>query len=87
MVKRMLPQFEKVSLGTLLTLILHTSAAIWYASNLTTRIDGIEKIINGNRPINERMATIEEGIEYLKKSQERVENRLDTIMGKHNASF
>lgn len=85
-------------LGIIGDIIEHSMTLSWEASNISTRIGVIEKVVNGDggmeRPLNERMTTLEDsnetlsnGQDTLNKSQERMESKIDILMGRKNVSF
>jgi hypothetical protein len=78
---------KKIPLGVIVVLAGHTFFAIWYASNLSTRVEQIELSTRENRLMNERMARIEESVTYLTKGQDRIEAKIDKVTGKNNVSY
>lgn len=73
---------RKISVGVLvsvaITLLAHTFGAIWFAASLNERVSQMEKIINGDPPLNVDVATMKGDIKSMKESQTRIETLLTT---------
>lgn len=62
------------------TLLIHLAGTIWWAAQLTSRVQHIEKWISSNEHTGERLAAVEEQLKSLAASISRVERLL---MGGH----
>ncbi len=71
---------RKISVAVLIsvgiTLLAHTFGAIWFAASLNERVSQMEKVINGDPPLNVDVAIMKGDIRTMKESQLRIENLL-----------
>lgn len=73
---------RRVPLGVIVILAVHTFGAVWYASNLTTRVSQMEISLRDYRQVNERLARVEEQTVGIKESMLRIENLVTRIADK-----
>ena len=61
-----------------MTLVVHLVATVWWAASLTKRVEHIEKWIGSNEHTAERLAALEERIDYISGGIFRIEQYLRT---------
>ena len=71
---------RKIPLGVIVILSVHTCGAIWYASNLASRVSQIESSLRDYKQVNERLARVEEQTVGIKESMLRIESTLTRIL-------
>ena len=68
---------SSTALATLaLTLVIHLVSTVWWAASLTRRVDYIERWITSNARTTERLASLEQRIDNLAASLQRIEGFL-----------
>lgn len=60
-----------------LTVLVQTGLAIWWAATMSARVDVLEKISNSRAPFMERIVRVEVLSEQNKITLERIEAKLD----------
>ncbi len=58
------------------TLVVHLISTVWWAASLTRRVDYIERWITSNARTTERLASLEQRIDNLAASLQRIEGYL-----------
>jgi hypothetical protein len=67
---------KKVPLLFLLTLMVHTMAAIWFASRLNARVESLEAITRDNSLVLERLVRVETQLDGVKETMNRIDRSI-----------
>jgi len=59
-----------------MTLLLHLAGTIWWAASLTKRVEHIEKWITSNEHTSERLVKLEQKIQNVSSSINRIERHI-----------
>jgi hypothetical protein len=70
---------KKIPLAFLLTLIIHTMTAIWFASRLNARVESLEAITRDNSLVLERLVRVETQLDGVKETINRIDQSVAKI--------
>ena len=68
---------RQVSLGLVITVFLQAAAALMWAGRASARIDDMQRRLDVQAPVAERLARLEEQATATRQSLERIEARLE----------
>lgn len=68
---------RQVSLGLVVTVFLQAAAALMWAGRASARIDDMQRRIDVQAPVAERLARLEEQADATRQSLARIEARLE----------
>jgi hypothetical protein len=68
---------KKVPLALIVTLVLQTFAAVWWASGLSQRVASLEALTANSQDMLERTVRIETRVDGMKEILARIEKKLD----------
>lgn len=58
------------------TILLHLVTTVWWAASITRRVEHIERWIAHNERTAERLAALEQSMDYIRDGIERIEDFL-----------
>lgn len=68
---------RQVSLGLVITVFLQAAAALMWAGRASARIDDMQRRLDAQAPVAERLARLEEQATATRQSLERIEAKLE----------
>lgn len=68
---------RQVSLGLVVTVFLQAAAALMWAGRASARIDDMQRRLDAQAPVAERLARLEEQATATRQSLERIEAKLE----------
>jgi hypothetical protein len=77
---------KKVPTAFLFMLVIHTMAAIWFASRLNARVESLEAITRNNSLVLERLVRVEVQLDGVKETINRIDQSVAKIVEK-NAKY
>lgn len=75
---------KRVPIALILTIIMQTMAAIWWAATMQSRIESLDKMIVSQGAQEGRLVRLEQITTMQTRTMERVENKLDRIIERGN---
>lgn len=72
-------EMKKLPLAVLITLIIHTAAAVWFAAKLDARVESLEKATRHNQAVIERIIALETSLVNIKDNTHRIERALSQL--------
>lgn len=70
---------KRVPITMVLTIVLQTGLAIWWAASISERVQAIERSQNYNATIMERMVRVEIFSEQNKTTLDRIEGKMEKV--------
>lgn len=68
---------KRVPISLIVAIVIQTSAFIYFAGQLSTRVDHLEQAVSESKNRGERISRLEAGLEAVKDVAVRIENKLD----------
>ena len=57
---------KEIPLAIIFAIIMQTTAVVWWASNMDSRVETLERWVEGNTGVTERLSIIEEGQRWMR---------------------
>ena len=57
---------KEIPLAIIFAIIMQTTAVVWWASNMDSRVETLERWVEGNTGVTERLSVIEEGQRWMR---------------------
>ena len=67
---------RRVPLALITALLIQTGGVIWWAANLSSRVDTLESWVRDNRVIGERLAVIEQVVQLSREDLKEIKGSL-----------
>ena len=66
-----------IPLALIVTIILQTAAAVWWASSLNNRVSQLESFHEQSRPQESRLVIVEQRLGFIQETLKRIEDKLN----------
>lgn len=70
---------KRVPLALIITIVLQSMCAVWWAASMQARIDGLEKMLATQEQNQTRLARLEQVTVMQTRALDRIEDKLDRI--------
>lgn len=75
---------KRVPIALIVTIIMQSMAAVWWAATMQERMDSIEKSLSMQSSMEGRMVRIEQIVTMQTRTIDRMENKLDRVIEREN---
>lgn len=70
---------KKIPLALIVTIMLQTAAAIWWAASINWRVGQLEKSVDNSSSLSTRVVKLEVLMEQVKETANTIERKLDRM--------
>jgi hypothetical protein len=71
---------KHIPVAVIFAMLIQTFAVIWWAAQLETRVNVLERQITQNTMLFDRVSRVEEKVSGLREASQRIEQKLDTLV-------
>lgn len=72
---------KRIPLALVITILIQTGGAIWWAASISNRVTSLENTVLNRADQATRIVRVETQVDNLAKGQERIERKLDRLLG------
>ena len=74
---------KEIPLAIIFAIIMQTTAVVWWASNMDSRVETLERWVEGNTGVTERLSIIEEGQRWTRDLLEDIKDAVEQHRNSH----
>lgn len=77
---------KRVPIALIVTIVMQSMAAVWWAATMQERMESLEKMISGQASTESRLVRLEQVTTMQTRTMERIENKLDRVIERENGN-